>query len=61
MLKRALKSTLIAAAVVVSLITGVGFYYLWMEPSPAFNPPRMVSIERGDTVRAITNGYRMPA
>ncbi len=54
MLKRALKSTLIAAAVVVSLITGVGFYYLWMEPSPAFNPPRMVSIERGDTVRAIT-------
>ena len=54
MLKRALKSILAGTLIVSFLMTAGGFYYLWLAPTPAFNPPRVVSIKKGDTVRTIT-------
>ncbi len=45
----------IGALVLASIAGG---YYLWLAPTEALSSPRMVSIKRGDTVRAIAAKLR---
>jgi UPF0755 protein len=41
-------------AIAVVPVVGCAIYYLGFAPTAAFDPPRMVSIKKGDTVRGIT-------
>jgi len=54
MLKRALKSFFAGVLIISFLMTTGGFYFLWLAPTAVFNPPRVVSIKKGDSVRKIT-------
>ena len=58
MLKRALKSLVAVVLIVSFMTTTAAFYYFWVAATPTFNPPRMVSIKKGDSVRAITEKLR---
>jgi UPF0755 protein len=54
MLKRALKSLVAVVLIVSFMTTTAAFYYFWVAATPIFNPPRMVSVKKGDSIRAIT-------
>jgi len=38
---------------VILLAAAGSFYYLWLAPTPAFTPPKIVSIKKGESVRTI--------
>ncbi len=44
---------LFSCSVAAVTAAGFAFYYFWLAPTAAFTPPRMVSVERGESFRSV--------